>query len=542
MLRFVLALTAMLMTTITFLHSAQADAISWSAARANDNWDFVSNNWNPGPQTYVDGDDVTFNSQAIGGATPVNIISDVAPGSITVTGQLGGTWTFSGANITGATDFTQVAGSNRPIAFSQDNLSFSGGTSLSGSGTLTFAPTSVGTANHQFGSGPITINGGNSGGFQFSPTDTVNTHTLTNNIIIGSSGGTWRNPGTGGVLGGAVTMSGELNMPNGGDFIDNPITLTTDANIRRSRTAGIVTIASNVDGGGTSSLSIDHPSGNVDWRSHIDDDNSPTAGWNILNLTKSASGSGSGTLELDVDERDFFDNMNSNGGAVVLNGGSLRFLRSNTVEVEFNLEVNNGSQGFNDNDVLNIQSTGSLSGDGEIAHQNGLSNNSGVFADPVNVNVFSGAEISPGSNQGENVGILTIDGNVVFNGGTLTIDVLGNTPGVGHDQLVAQDSTSSTGLGVVTGLENVDLVVDLTGVDGPSIQGEELVILTSTNDLTGGSFNSVSFIGGLRADVNFGNGFVSISNFQVPEPGTAALLMIGLAGFSARRRKQRAKA
>lgn len=139
-------------------------------------------------------------------------------------------------------------------------------------------------------------------------------------------------------------------------------------------------------------------------------------------------------------------------------------------------------------------------------------------------------ELSPGLS----VGTLTIQGNVNFQpGGSIFIEIDGGgaVAGVDFDQLVVT--------GAITGLSQADLVIDVNTALS-NLVGDSLMIVTSTNDLSGFEFNSVTFTGPLEADVVYGNGFIRLENIQlfVPEPSTLAILMVGSLGLVCQTRRR----
>ncbi len=108
--------------------------------------------------------------------------------------------------------------------------------------------------------------------------------------------------------------------------------------------------------------------------------------------------------------------------------------------------------------------------------------------------------------------------NLTVNGAaTLAIDVFGDgaVAGVDYDRLAVKST--------VTGLANLDLVVRFKQ-DKLNLTDQTLTILTTSSDLTGQAFNSVTFENSYRGTVNYGNGFVSLSNVLQPAKGTTILV------------------
>ncbi len=418
--------------------AVNAASLRWDQDGVTNDWNDSDANWYDQDlgtfgHDYDDGDHASFISTDSGSSgtddgeavfigsagTP----ADVTPASTSILGHHGGTWTFSGGDIKGAGSLTHD--SNRPTYFYQDDLSFSGGTYITGrdNGHFYFQPSSSGTeTSHQLGSGRIYLHQQNTG-FTFTAGDAVD-H-LTNNFEVQSGQtGRWIYTDNGGVLDGTLYLGGTLNLPKASRTLDLPVSLTSnDATLAHSNNSGQRTINADIDGQGIYELTLDNAqTGNPDWRLHVDDGNVPAGGWDIAQLT--VTGNGSGATQFDVDETDFFDTLTGNGGGVTVDGGSVEFLRSNTVAVEFDLQLNSGMEGFHNNDVLNVQNDGSLSGDGTLVHMNGYHSS---FDQPVTVNVGDNGTVAPGTSTGT----LTVTGDATFNAGsTLIIELGGSSPGI----------------------------------------------------------------------------------------------------------------
>ena len=175
-------------------------------------------------------------------------------------------------------------------------------------------------------------------------------------------------------------------------------------------------------------------------------------------------------------------------GPVVIAGGGTFDLVSNGVVNASSLTVTNG---------------GAISGIGQFS--------------VTNVTVYAGGVIDPGNPA--TAGILTLTNastcSLQFNGAaTLAVDVrgTGGVAGTDYDRLAVKSA--------VSGLASVNLVVRFP-LGKADFTGQTLTILTSSNDLSGQTFQSITFQDGYIGTVNYGNGFVSLTNVQHPPKGTA---------------------
>jgi len=534
-----------------------ADTIDWLGNDGTDPtfWDIgTTTNWTGdaggrNDNLYQDGDDVTFDDSA--STFTVDLQTTVSPGSMAISAG-SNNYTFNSGDIAGATSVAKTG--NAAAEFTQNSLSFTGGTTIGGSGDITFAPGAAGP--HNFGTGPIALN---NSGAEFIYNPTVGGSELTNDFTINANV-IWDRAQNSGTRSGTATINNDFRLRSdgtSGGIMEADMLLTGDREILAGRFGSLATIPQITgdvsSSGGPHTLTLRHQGQNPDWRIIIGDNTSTAPNWDVANLIRTSNApvtQRAGTLEFTVDERVFFDNIETNGGRVVLEGG-IRFNRSNTVEVEFDMIVNENNAtnntgavfigtGFADNDALNIRSGGLLGGDGTMRHRNGLG--ATPYEDPVDVNVFSGGEISPGdATLADTTDVLTIQGDLTFSGGTLRIDITGGgeTPGVDFDQLVVENSVSSSDRGDVTGLNTATLLVDFSGVAVSDLEGDVITILTSANDLSGESFAAVQSFGGISFDVTFGNGFIQLLNFQVPEPNSLALLLGGMALIVRKRRRRR---
>ncbi|RYD77254.1 MAG: PEP-CTERM sorting domain-containing protein, partial [Verrucomicrobiaceae bacterium] len=147
------------------------------------------------------------------------------------------------------------------------------------------------------------------------------------------------------------------------------------------------------------------------------------------------------------------------------------------------------------------------------------------------------ATVSPGVGA---PGILTVTGSALLDGGTLSLQLNGLTAGTGYDQLSANSVSLAS---------DVDLVLTLGFTPTPFVDSFVIVSNTGVTPVGGSglfTYNGAPLANGDRFLVgqdefqiiyNGGSGNDVILQ-AVPEPGTAALLLVGATlGFSRRRRR-----
>ena len=149
---------------------------------------------------------------------------------------------------------------------------------------------------------------------------------------------------------------------------------------------------------------------------------------------------------------------------------------------------------------------------------------------------LQGSEIAPG----DSAGVLSVTGNLALDldGAersrlAIGIDGGGAIAGIDYDRLAVS--------GTITGLANADLFVDIAPTLGDAdLAGDTLIIVTSSSNFTGLSFNSVTFADGASGQVHYNNGSITIDNLvaPVPEPAAAATLLLA-AGMGLMRRRKR---
>jgi len=178
------------------------------------------------------------------------------------------------------------------------------------------------------------------------------------------------------------------------------------------------------------------------------------------------------------------------GPVVVADGGSL-------------LTVSNGTMSAS---TFTVNDGGALGGIGTF-NTTAVTLNSGATVDVGNADLAGTLRLTNSAAC-----------NLAVNGAaTLAIDVFGNgaVAGVDYDRLSVKSA--------VTGLSNLDLVVRFKQ-DKLDLADQTLTILTTSSDLTGQAFKSVTFENSYRGTVTYGNGFVSLSNVLQPPKGTTILV------------------
>ncbi len=212
--------------------------------------------------------------------------------------------------------------------------------------------------------------------------------------------------------------------------------------------------------------------------------------------------------------------------ATFTNGGTLEAINGGSVSVPAGYTQTAGVTR-----VGNGSSLSAISG----ATTNTININGGSFegSGTVNANVNSFARTVPGGPLA--TGILTVNGDLFLNGTSTTeIDLGGTTVGAQYDRII-EGGTFALTLGGSLSLKF------LNGFQNSIQAGDTFTILVS-NQAIAGLFSNV--VGGRITDVDgFGSFSVTVvgnnvilGNFQVPEPSTICLVVLGISLLAWRRR------
>ncbi len=386
------ATAAVLMLLIAGI--ASADTVTWNLELASNIWDTTTANWEGDDTTFEDNgvDDVVFRSDQSPqlAAEAVTIApASVAPKSMLIQGRNGGSWTFSGGDITGSTSLTNRV--DRLATFNggdaNGNYTFTGGTLIDGA-KISYEPASDGGVTvHSFGAGDISLDTFVAGWggvfrpyFNFVPGDSGDS--LSNNFVVEAGGAEYRNTGQ---LDGAYIFKGDLIIPSGGGstipFMAD-MELTRDTSIvSGGRTITISSTNVGHDSSGPYSLTVEANGTNPDWRTDIT--SAGGTNWDIVNFTRASDGS-NGTLRFtNGTPNSFFAGVAANGGTVIIEGGSTQLQTgTNTFDIAFPLLVTDSGSGYGTGLVhdsgssmtINVNSGGLLGGDGTYQSRAGLGN------------------------------------------------------------------------------------------------------------------------------------------------------------------------
>jgi autotransporter-associated beta strand protein len=212
--------------------------------------------------------------------------------------------------------------------------------------------------------------------------------------------------------------------------------------------------------------------------------------------------------------------VNTYTGATTINAGTLTIAASGSISGSTTVNVGTGAT-FNVSAVPAFQlgSTQTLKGTGAVTG---------------NVNDVAGASIAPGASPG----ILTLNGNATFSGGTLALEVFG--VGASADKLMVNGTVSLTSSSPIT--------IDLGAFD-PADFVDSFVIVDNDGsdpvDTTAGlfTFNSIplsegtTFTAGVQLfQITYAGGTGNdVVLLALPEPAAFAALLCGLGVCALRR-------
>lgn len=479
------------------MSSAFGTTVSWQHAsnRDNDNWDFVSQNWQGGASVYADGYDVVFDNGLVVDAGPVNIVSDVAPASVSFFGQRNNQWYLAGADITGPTAIS--VGLNRRVNFSQENLSFSGGLTVTNA-SVNFAPISGPATTHALGTGNIMLNNAT---FIYDPVDAG--EPIVNNFIVESGGGILLADD----MTGTVTLRGTLQVGRGGTAREDR-RLDADVILEGNHTISIPwrdAFDGSVTSGAGGPYDVAFQSalgGNDDWRSYL---NASSIDASVRNVRMT----GFSQLRIEADETTLFQNI---GGKVMVENGRIMTSGLTTFNATADYElyerpfVNGTSQTgtIYASSTINVTDGGTVSGTGRLQ------------ASTVNV----GTGGTPGTlAPGLSIGTLIVAGNLVLGSDAISVFEF---DGIDSDTIDVAGNLTLGGTLATNGY----------------VYPEFETLFTFTGTATG-EFDSVTglahYLHTVIIDIDNAAGEVRFA--AIPEPGTFVLAALGgLLLFRRRRR------
>ena len=306
-------------------------------------------------------------------------------------------------------------------------------------------------------------------------------------VTVTGAGSTFKTSGLivgNSAVGGAVVNQGSLTISNGGVVDINTVTGGKGGSVSvGSATGSQITVT-----GTGSKLQVEPVTSGFN------------AGKEIV-----VGGFGAGTLLVDD-----FGAVEAAGANVLVGGG---FFGTST-----------------DPGTLTVRNGGSVAANSVTVNQNGLLNGNGTVTGDV---ILNGGTIAPGNSPGT----LTVDGNMTLTSGLLEIEI----------------STTASDHFDVTGIVSLGsgLLINLIFLDQPltgSVFDIEDFFSGFTNflvdplfDLASSANLAVTGLGRGLVSVSLGNQLVSFGREPntVPAPATVALIVVGIAGIAAARRRRR---
>jgi hypothetical protein len=287
---------------------AQATTLTWKLASWTDgDWDFVTDNWNPGSTVFIDGADVIFNTSNSG----VNLNTTVRPSSVVLNAAINNRDWLAGngdlADYDGNNPTTVTINGVEIRTAIQNVPTFSGGLFING-GNLRLPADLNG-----FGTGDIVLDSGG----RLTAGGTV---TFNQTVRVLTGGGNIRPSAVQATYAGDVYLAGNLTL-SGGDWerarITGDITLQNDVTITGGNTntnsLAFTTLSGAASGNHTLTMDV-----NTNGRMTIDGDD-----WSIGGLVVTGAG------QLWIDSEDIIGH--GGGMTIVAGSGLVRLMQDQTL-------------------------------------------------------------------------------------------------------------------------------------------------------------------------------------------------------------------